>query len=89
MFVSIFSQSLQHFNIYRFDATSLKWDRIEWLHFSINHVYAISEEYFHVCISTRILAVTSANTLFLSSQINFEKDGQKKIHRDYYRLTVG
>jgi hypothetical protein len=89
MFVSIFSESLQHFNIYRFDATSLKWNRIEWLQLPINHIYADDEDYPDICRNTQILAVTSANTLFLRSQINVEKDGQKKLHRNYYRLTVG
>lgn len=37
MFVSLVSPSMEHCNIYSFNATLLKWNRIEWLQLSINH----------------------------------------------------
>jgi hypothetical protein len=39
MFVLILSESLQKYHIYCFNANSLKWNRIEWLQFPVNHAF--------------------------------------------------
>jgi hypothetical protein len=103
MFVLIFSESLQNYYIYCFNANSLKWNRIEWLEFPVNHASVFRDGLIEVdnnnllnlgmssvCINTKILNVSTSNTLLLiSSHRSSGTDQKVTANRIYYRLTVG
>jgi hypothetical protein len=90
MFVQILSsETMKHFNIYRFDATSLKWDRIEWLKLPINHGSINDVQNFDACQAIKIVTAVSPNTLILRSQIRVKTGEEETHYRDYYRVTVG
>jgi hypothetical protein len=103
MFILIISESIKSYRIYCFNANLLKWNRIEWLKFPINHTTInrdgltkgdnnnlLNLVELCACINTSILSVSTPNTLLLiSSHRSSGTDQQITAHRSYFRITVG